>query len=46
MILPVGGYGLFSALVAHVYSRRALRKLKVLAAVPSGPGAVDDERRQ
>ena len=36
MLLPVGGYGILSALVAHAYSRRALRKLKVLAAVPSG----------
>ena len=45
MLLPVGGYGILSALVAHAYSRRALRKLKVLAAVPSGT-AVDQEERE
>jgi hypothetical protein len=36
MLLPVGGYGILSALVAHAYGRRALRKLKALAALPSG----------
>ncbi len=44
MLLPVGGYGILSALVAHAYSRRALRNLKVLAAVPSGTAAGEEDR--
>ena len=40
MLIPTAGYGLLSALAAHVYSRFALRKLRRLAAGPGeGPGA-------
>ncbi len=34
MVLPVFGYGLLAVLVAHLYSRYALRKLRRLAATP------------
>ena len=40
MLIPTAGYGLLSALAAHVYSRFALRKLRRLAADPGeDPGA-------
>ncbi|MHC4788227.1 MAG: hypothetical protein ACYS8K_03360 [Planctomycetota bacterium] len=45
MLIPVAGYGLLSALLGHVYSRFALRRLRRLAAVPerSANGEVPDD---
>jgi len=36
MLVPVAGYGLVVALAGHLYNRIALRRLRALAAVPSG----------
>ncbi len=46
MLIPTVGYGMLSALVAHAYSRFALRRLRSLARTELAGGAVESEERQ
>ncbi len=39
MLIPIAGYGILSALIAHVYSRYALKRLKKITLL--GDGATD-----
>ncbi len=41
LLLPILGYGLLAALIGHVYSRLALRRLRALAAPPEGDGSAE-----
>jgi len=43
MLVPVVGYGLVAALAGHIYSRIALRRLKVLAGSPEAEASMRGE---
>jgi hypothetical protein len=44
MLIPVAGYGLLTALIAHVYSRFALRKLRRIACDNLQDSAVEERQ--